>query len=305
MRYALRGNTFGCKLRSSGGIIYPIGYEERTKERGCGKLPISGKTRNQSNLGKDSVKSVKPCAFEKRLGCVVSSWFRSSSQGVLLLARWVIFSLFIFVMDFLKGVFSFCHSIRTGCHSGRVKGFERCFEFVNRLKLSRRQHDHRPAILQVLRTQNKLYEPHLGNAKSLRGTIEPHLGNEKPVKGIIKSHLGITKPNAGYNMPCLRNGFGRRYMYFTTHVKTSITRQTCAKAVAILYRGEKPRTSILHDNYYLSIAMNRSLHTVVRFDVGVFYRWHSAIIQRIPWTLPAETFQVSQRSEMTKRPRTV
>ena len=172
-------------------------------------------------------------------------------------------------MDFLKGVFSFCHSIRTGCHSGRVKGFERCFEFVNRLKLSRRQHDHRPAILQVLRTQNKLYEPHLGNAKSLRGTIEPHLGNEKPVKGIIKPHLGITKPNVGYDMPCLRNGFGRRYMYFTTHVKTSITRQTCAKAVAILYRGEKPRTSILHDNYYLSIAMNRSLHTVVRFDVGV------------------------------------
>lgn len=169
-------------------------------------------------------------------------------------------------MDFLKGVFSFCHSIRTGCHSGRVKGFERYFEFVNRLKLSRRQHDHRPAILQVLRTQNKLHEPHLGNAKFLRGTIESHLGNEKPVKGIIKSHLGITKPNAGYDMPCLRNGFGRRYMYFTTHVKTSITRQTCAKAVAILYRGEKPRTSILHDNYYLSIAMNRSLHTVVRYQ---------------------------------------
>ena len=97
-------------------------------------------------------------------------------------------------MDFLKGVFSFCHSIRTGCHSGRVKGFERCFEFVNRLKLSRRQHDHRPAILQVLRTQNKLYETHLGNAKSLRGTIEPHLGNESPLRELLSLTWGLQSP---------------------------------------------------------------------------------------------------------------
>ena len=138
-----------------------------------------------------------------------------------LLARWVNFSLFSFVMDFLKGVFSVCHSFRTGCHSGRVKGFKRCFEVVNdRLKLSQRQHDHRPAILQVPRTQNKLYEPHLGNAKFLRGINEPHLGNEKPITGIIEPHLGITKPTEGLNMPCLRTEFGRRYMYFTTLVKT-------------------------------------------------------------------------------------
>ena len=150
-----------------------------------------------------------------------------------------------------------------------------------RLKLSRRQHDHCPAILQVPRTQNKLYEPHLGNTKSLRGTNESHLGNEKPVTGIIQPHLGITKPTEGLNMPCLRNEFGRRYMYFTTQVKTPITGQTCAKAVAILYRGEKPRTSVLHDKYYLSIAFNGSFHTVERFDVG-FHRWRSAIIQRNP-----------------------
>ena len=80
------------------------------------------------------------------------------------------------------------------------------------------------------------------------------MGNEKPVTGIIQPHLGITKPIEGLNMPCLRIEFGRRYMYFTTQVKPPITGQTCAKAVAILYRGEKPGTSVLHDKNYLSLA---------------------------------------------------
>ena len=34
------------------GIICPIGYEKRTKKRGCGKPPISGETWNQSKLRK-------------------------------------------------------------------------------------------------------------------------------------------------------------------------------------------------------------------------------------------------------------
>ena len=121
---------------------------------------------------------------------------------------------------FRKRCFSVSHSIGTGrSHSGRVKGFERCFEVVNyRLKLSRRQHYHRPAILQLPRTQNKPHEPHLGNTNSLRGINEPHLGNEKPVTGIIQPHLGITKRTEGLNMSCLRNEFGARYMYFTPGV---------------------------------------------------------------------------------------
>ena len=115
-----------------------------------------------------------------------------------------------------------------GSHSGRVKGFDRCFEVVNyRLKLSRRQHDHHPAILQLPRTQNKLlYEPHLGITNSLRGINELQLGNEKPVMGIVSPHLGITKRTEELNMSCLRNEFGGRYMYFTTQVKTPITGQT-------------------------------------------------------------------------------
>ena len=111
-----------------------------------------------------------------------------------------------------------------------MKGFEICFEVVNcRMKLSRCQHDHRPAILQVPRMQKKLYEPYLGNTDSLRGINEFHLGNEKPVTGIIQPHLGITKPTEGLNMSCLQNEFGRNetvYMYFTTQVKTPITGQT-------------------------------------------------------------------------------
>ena len=100
---------------------------------------------------------------------------------------------------FLKRCISVSHSIGTGrSHSGRVKGFERCFEVVNyRLKLSRRQHDHRPAILQLPGTQNKLWEPYLGNTTFLRGINEPHLGNEKPVTGIVQRHLGDYKAHWG------------------------------------------------------------------------------------------------------------
>ena len=86
----------------------------------------------------------------------------------------------------------------------------------------------------------------------------------KPVTGIIQPHLGITKPTEGLNMPWLRDEFGTRYKYFTTQV----TGKTCAKAVGILYRGEKPRTSVLQDKYmyYLTIAFNEPFHTVERFE---------------------------------------
>lgn len=50
------------------GIIYPIGYEERTKERGRGELPISGKTRNQSNLRKGQSQIRQTMCFRKTFG---------------------------------------------------------------------------------------------------------------------------------------------------------------------------------------------------------------------------------------------
>ena len=80
-----------------------------------------------------------------------SSLIQSSLVYHCLLATWVIFSLFMHLCNgFLKRCISVSHSIGTGrSHYGRVKGFEGCFEVVNyQLKLSRRQHDHCPAILQ-------------------------------------------------------------------------------------------------------------------------------------------------------------
>ena len=44
-----------------------------------------------------------------------------------------------FCDGFLKGIFSTGQSIRTTCQSGRVKGCERWFQFVDRWKLTRRQ----------------------------------------------------------------------------------------------------------------------------------------------------------------------
>ena len=91
---------------------------------------------------------------------------------------------------------------------------------ASKFEISRRQHNHRPAILQAARTQNKLYEPHVGNTNSLRGINESYLRNEKPVTGITQPHLGITKPSEGLNMSCLRNEFSRRYISLERPGKT-------------------------------------------------------------------------------------
>lgn len=110
--------------------------------------------------------------------------------------------------------------------------------------------------------------PIWGMQSALGEQLSSIWGMKSPLRELLSLTWGLQSPMRDIICPVyemdLRNG--RRYVYFTTHMKTSITRQTCAKAVAILYRGEKPRTSILHDNYYLSIAMNRSLHTVVTYQ---------------------------------------
>ena len=137
-----------------------------------------------------------------------------------------------------------------------------------KLQIDNRRQNHHLAILRASRTQNILsfYEPHLRNAKFLRGINEPHLGREKPVSGIIKPLLGITKPTEELNMLHLEKEFCR--IYFTAKVIIPIPGWTCAKAVAILCRRGNPRASSLRGNYYLRIVLDRSFHTTARFEVG-------------------------------------
>ena len=72
-----------------------------------------------------------------------------------------------FVMNFLRRIFSVCHSFRSMCQSGRMKGFESCFK-VDDQGTWRRQNLH-AAILRppVKRMQVLLYEPHLGEEKPI------------------------------------------------------------------------------------------------------------------------------------------
>ena len=64
--------------------------------------------------------------------------------GVLkLLFDWYVgyFLVSYFVMNFLRRIFSVCHSFRSICQSGRIKGFERCFKVEDQGTL-RRQNLH-------------------------------------------------------------------------------------------------------------------------------------------------------------------
>ena len=113
---------------------------------------------------------------------------------VVLLVSYLLVS--YFVINFLRRIFSVCHSFRSMCQSGRMKGFERCFK-VEDQGTWRRQNLH-AAILRppAKRIQIKLYEP--------------HLGKEKPGMGNIEPLLGITKPAEGLNKPCQGNLNGRK-----------------------------------------------------------------------------------------------
>ena len=126
-------------------------------------------------------------------------------------------------MNFLRGIFSVCHSFRSMCQSGRMKGFERCFKVEDTW---RRQNLHAAILRQpAKRIQIKLYEP--------------HLGKEKPVMGNIEPLLGITKPAEGLNKPCQGNVNGRKsFAAEGFNVKIPFISQTYmyTKAVAISFR---------------------------------------------------------------------
>ena len=44
-----------------------------------------------------------------------------------------------FVMNFLKGILSICHSFRNTCQPGRINGFDRCFQVVDRCTARRHE----------------------------------------------------------------------------------------------------------------------------------------------------------------------
>ena len=104
-----------------------------------------------------------------------------------------------FVMNFLRRIFSVCHSFRNMCQSGRMKGFERCFKIEDQ-GTWRRQNLHAASLRpRAKRIQIKLYEP--------------HLGREKLVMGNIESLLGITKPAEGLNKPCMSGKCKRQKIF--------------------------------------------------------------------------------------------
>ena len=101
-----------------------------------------------------------------------------------------------FVMNFLKGVVSICHSFRSTGQPGRINGFDRCFQVVN--LCTARRHRVTP-VLAKTQILLKFYQAHIGKQKPCKGIIEPHLGIIEPLWGIIEPLLGITKPAEGIN----------------------------------------------------------------------------------------------------------
>ena len=144
-----------------------------------------------------------------------------------------------FVVKFLKGVISICHSFRSTGQSGQINGFDRCFQVVDRCTVQRHRVTPVLAKTQIL----KFYQPHIGKQKSFKGIIEPRLG-------IIKPRRGITKPAEGINKPYL----GDFVISSAASVaKTSIIARTSAKAVDSLHARISLRTSNLLDIYYPKI----------------------------------------------------
>ena len=62
-----------------------------------------------------------------------------------------------FVMNFLKGVVSICHSFRNTGQPGRINGFDRCFQVVYRCTARRHRVTPVLAKTQIL----KFYQPHM------------------------------------------------------------------------------------------------------------------------------------------------
>ena len=109
-----------------------------------------------------------------------------------------------FVMNFLRHIFSVCHSFRNICQSGRMEGFERCFK-VEDQGTWRRQNIH-AAILRppAKRIQIKLYEPHLGITKPAEGLNKPCQGNVNGRKSFAAEGFNVKIPSLAKHIRKLR-----------------------------------------------------------------------------------------------------
>ena len=67
-----------------------------------------------------------------------------------------------FVMNFLKGILSICHSFRNTCQPGRINGFDRCFQVVDRC--TARRHELVTPVLAKTQILN-FYQPHMEKQK--------------------------------------------------------------------------------------------------------------------------------------------
>ena len=97
-----------------------------------------------------------------------------------------------FVMNFLKGVVSICHSFRSTGQPGRINGFDICFQVVDLCTARRYRVTPVLAKTQIL----EFYQAHMGKQKPFKRIIESYWG-------IIEPLLGITKPAEGINKPYL------------------------------------------------------------------------------------------------------
>ena len=178
-----------------------------------------------------------------------------------------------FVMNFLRRIFSVCHSFWRMCQSGRMKGFKRCFK-VEDQGTWRRQNLHAAIFCDRLRRGYKLtfmsaISSHLGKERSLRVLNELHLGKEKAVMGNIEPLLGITKPTEGLNKPCQGTVNSRKsFDAEGFNAKIPFISQTYMTAVAISFRQSHAKTRNLV-KYHPRVVFTESFHAMVNTDEDV------------------------------------
>ena len=190
------------------------------------------------------------------------SWL--SSTGVIRVVLSVSFlSVSYFVVNFLRLIFSVCHSFRTMCQSGRMKGFERCFKVEDQCNILR------PPAMRIqifIKTFMSAISSHLAKERSPRLLNELHLGKEKPVMGNFEPLLGITKPAEGLNKPCQGNVIGRKsFAAEGFNVKMPFISQTYTTAVVISFRQSHARTRN-HVKYHARVVFTESFRAMVGTD---------------------------------------
>ena len=95
-----------------------------------------------------------------------------------------------FVINFLKGVVSICHSFESTDQPGRINGFDRCSQVVD--LCTARRHRVTPVLAetQIL----KFYQPLVGNKSPSRELLSPVWGLLSPFGGLLSPFWGLQSP---------------------------------------------------------------------------------------------------------------